>query len=91
MGWLASLTPALTGLELWSCRRGALHLSGILYLYCAEHYHPAGLSRLEKQGGLATAFDAITVGALLRASGCDASYKIHRNESSVVEEWNVVA
>ena len=40
---------------------------------------------------MATAFDAITIGALLRASGCDASFKVHRNEASIIEEWDVVA
>ena len=40
---------------------------------------------------MATAFDALTIGALLRASGCQASFKVHRSGTTVNEDWTVVA
>ena len=78
------------GMHFGNCRPRMSQLYMLEQRSLQKHGH-AGLSRLEKQGGVATAFDAITIGALLRASGCDASFKVHRNEASVIEEWDVVA
>lgn len=49
----------------------------------------AGAAALENRRAIANAYDAMTVEAYLRRSGCSASYSIKHTDTAIEEFWTV--
>ena len=49
----------------------------------------AGTAALENRRAISSAYDAMTLEAFLRRSGCSASYSLQHSDTAIEEFWTV--